>query len=62
MDISRKGRFKDVIHYTYPNDAKAKAVVKGKFRRHHKASGTVKATFPTNDTCDGKAPFSAKVR
>jgi hypothetical protein len=60
--ISRKGKFKGVIHYTYSNDATAKAVVKGRFRRHHKARGTVKATFPANPACDGKAPFSAKVR
>ena len=61
VDISRKGKFRGVIGYLYSNDATAKAVVKGRFRRHHKVSGTVKATFPANPDCDGKAPFSAKV-
>ncbi len=61
-DISRKGKFRGVIGYLYSDaHANAKAVVKGRFRRHHKVSGTVKATFPANPSCDGKAPFSAKV-
>jgi hypothetical protein len=59
--ISRKGKFRGVIHYTYSNDATAKAVVKGKFRRHGRETGKVKATFPANPSCDGKAPYETHV-
>jgi hypothetical protein len=59
--ISRKGKFRGVIHYTYSNDAHAKAVVKGRFHRNGKERGSVKATFPANHTCDGKAHYSTEV-
>jgi hypothetical protein len=59
--ISRKGKFKGVIHYTYSNDATAKAVVKGRFHRHGREGGKVKATFPANPDCDGTAHYSTKV-
>jgi hypothetical protein len=61
-DISRKGKFRGVINYTYSNDATAKAVVKGKFRKHgRRARGKVTATFPANPDCDGTAPFKTRV-
>jgi hypothetical protein len=58
--ISRKGKFKGVINYTYSNDATAKAVVKGRFHRHGREGGKVKATFPANPDCDGTAHYSTK--
>jgi hypothetical protein len=61
--ISRKGKFKGVIHYTYTGfDTHAKAVVKGKFRPNGRESGKVTATFPANPTCNGKAPYSTKAQ
>ena len=60
--ISRKGKFRGVIHYTYSNDAHAKAVVKGKFHRHGRESGKLIATFPANPTCNGTAHYSTKAQ
>lgn len=63
-DISRRGKFKGVIDYSYPGSggATAKAVVKGKFRNHgRRAKGKVTATFPANPDCDGTARFKTKV-
>jgi hypothetical protein len=60
--ISRKGKFKGVIHYTYSNDARAKAVVKGRFRPNGRESGKVTATFPTNTDCNGTAPYSTNAQ
>ncbi len=60
--ISRKGKFRGVIHYTYPEsgNSKAKAVVKGRFHRHGHEGGKVTADFP-NDDCDGTAHYSTEV-
>jgi hypothetical protein len=60
--ISRRGKFRGKINYTYPDsgNTKGKAIVKGKFRRHHRATGKVKATF-NNPDCNGTAHFQTKV-
>jgi hypothetical protein len=58
--ISRKGKFKGVIHYSF-NGVTAKAVVKGKFRRHGRAAGSVTSTFEANPSCDGTGHFETKV-
>jgi hypothetical protein len=60
--ISRKGKFRGKITYTYPESGNThgKAIVKGKFRRHHRAAGKVKATF-NNPDCNGTAHFQANV-
>lgn len=61
--ISRKGKFRGVIHYTYTDfGTHAKAVVKGKFHRHGNESGKVIATFPANPTCDGTAHYSTEAQ
>jgi hypothetical protein len=63
-DISGRGKFRGVIRYTYTEDggATAKAVVKGRFRRHgRRARGRVIATFPANPNCDGTARFRTHV-
>lgn len=61
--ISHKGKFRGVIHYTYPGfDTHAKAVVKGKFHRHGRESGKLIATFPANPTCNGTAHYSTKAQ
>jgi hypothetical protein len=60
--ISHRGEFRGVIHYTYTDfGTHARAVVKGKFRRHGKEKGRVKATFPANHDCDGSARYSTVV-
>ena len=59
--ISSKGKFRGVIHYTYSNDAHAKAVVKGRFHRNGTEGGKVTATFPANHDCDGTAHHSTEV-
>jgi hypothetical protein len=61
--ISRRGKFRGVIHYTYPEsgDAHGKAIVKGKFHRHGKEDGKVIARFENPD-CNGSAPYSTKAR
>jgi hypothetical protein len=60
-NISRKGKFRGKIIYTYPDSGTfAQAIVKGKFRRHGRATGKVTASFPNTD-CDGEARFSTKV-
>jgi hypothetical protein len=60
--ISRKGKFRGVIHYTYPESGgtKGKAIVKGKFRRNGRERGKVIASF-NNPDCDGTARYSTKV-
>ncbi len=61
-DISRKGKFRGVIHYTYTEfGTHAKAVVEGRFHRNGKEGGTVEATFPANHDCDGTAHYSTEV-
>ena len=51
-----------MIHYTYSNDARAKAIVKGRFHRHGNESGKVIATFPANPTCNGTAHYSTEAQ
>lgn len=60
--ISNQGKFRGVIHYTYPESGgtKGKAVVTGKFRSHGREDGKVTATF-ANPDCNGSGGYSTEV-
>jgi hypothetical protein len=59
--ISRKGKFRGVIHYTYPDSGgtHGKAIVKGRFLRNGTEGGKVIATF-NNPDCNGSGHYSTK--
>ena len=61
--ISGKGKFRGVIHYTYPDSGgtHGKAIVKGRFHSDGTEGGKVIATF-NNPDCNGKGHYSTKAQ
>jgi hypothetical protein len=59
--ISHRGKFRGVIHYTYPESGgtHGKAIVKGRFHGDGSEGGRVIATFHNPD-CNGSAHYSTQ--
>jgi hypothetical protein len=56
-EISNKGKFKGVVHYTYSGGGEGKAVITGKFKSHGREKGVLTGTFDNPD-CNGAAAYT----
>lgn len=56
--ISRKGKFRGVIHY----DDESKAIVKGRFHRHRREGGKLIFKSPANPECNGRGHYSTEAQ